>query len=114
MDEIANLLGKLKLPVGNEAACQEAIADALAREGVQFVREARLGPRSRIDFLCADGVGIEVKVEGSGAAVARQLKQYELFDSVKSLILVTRRSIDPRPAGFTKPIRVVWISRNLL
>ncbi len=72
----------------DEQQLHEAIAAALAADGVAFEREVRLGDRDRIDFI-ADTLGIEVKVDGSAAVVERQLARYAEHDRITALALVT-------------------------
>lgn len=86
----------------NEAILQDQIADTLSKAGLNHKREVWLSEADRIDFMCDDGVGIEVKIKGSAANIARQLKRYESADNLRHLVLVTRRSVDPRPAA--KPV----------
>ena len=51
-------------------------------------REVRLSVGERIDFLVYD-VGIEVKIDGSVAALMRQAARYLRCDEVRSLVVVT-------------------------
>ena len=75
------------LPVLYEAELCAAIARELERCGIPFEREVSLGDRRRIDFLCAGGVGIEVK-KGSPnrAALVAQARRYCSSDRVSSMI----------------------------
>ncbi|HMI94453.1 MAG TPA: hypothetical protein VK509_23935 [Polyangiales bacterium] len=75
-----------------EERLQAGIAQALAAEGLQLEREVVLAPGSRIDFLSADGIGIEVKIEGTETSVLRQLMRYAEIDRVRELVLFTTRS----------------------
>lgn len=66
---------------------------AIALDGaVKFHREVRLSGRDRIDFLCAYGVGIEVKVQGRASSVLSQLERYASHDQISALVLVTNRA----------------------
>lgn len=113
-NQISRALEMMKFSMRDEAMLQSEIADCLLANGVEFQREVVLGPNDRIDFLCAGGIGIEVKINGSAAAIARQLKRYEASDKISGLILASRVLIDPRPVGFSKPVHTVWLSRALL
>jgi hypothetical protein len=79
---------------GDEAELQAAIAKVLTAADLAFEREVKLGPRARIDFLVgARGldtcVGLEVKVKGAPAVIARQLALYAASPWVRDLVLVT-------------------------
>jgi hypothetical protein len=51
-------------------------------------REVQLTSRDRIDFM-VEGVGIEVKIKGSLAALTRQLHRYAQLDAIEALVVVT-------------------------
>lgn len=72
----------------NEAELHGGIAAALTTAGIAFVHEAVLSAGERPDFL-AGRVGIEVKIGGSAANVARQLSRYLQLDSIDAVLLVT-------------------------
>ena len=92
--EIAALIGCGRYDLSWETACQADIATMLATEGVAFLREHRLGPHARIDFLVEGGIGVEVKMNSAApAAIARQLARYAAYDAVSALILVTNRAV---------------------
>ncbi len=99
MSDLAPVLGVLRgvrFNWSSEEELQAGIAEVLAQEGFNFLREVWIGPISRqggrIDFLDAElRVGIEVKISGSPAAVARQLQRYFAAREVEGLILVTAR-----------------------
>ena len=85
------LLTRRRLPAATELVLQDAIAAAFTAEGVAFERELVLSPKDRIDFLCAEGVGVEVKIGGSLSDVTRQLHRYAQSDRIASLVLVSNR-----------------------
>jgi len=94
----------------DEAELQEAIAEALRRDGIDFEREVSLAPGDRIDFLVG-GVGIEVKLAGPPTAVLRQLSRYAASERVESLVLATivaRHATLPDELG-GKPLHVVTL-----
>lgn len=109
--ELARLIGSNRYRYQDEAQLHDAIALALEAAGVGAVAEARLSDRDRIDFL-AGSTGIEVKVAGSAAEVARQLRRYAEHPVIEALLLVTTRVRHrrmPRQIG-GKPVFVVWLS----
>ena len=76
--------------------------------GLEHEHEVRLDDHSRIDFLTAAGVGIEVKIAGSVEDVLRQLIRYSQHPRVQALVLVTTiaaHRVMPRELGL-KPVLV--------
>ena len=73
-----------------EAELQEAIFALLTAANIDFARECILTPTDRIDFLVG-GLGIEVKIDGSLAALTRQAHRYTALPSIESLLVVTSR-----------------------
>lgn len=86
---------RYRVPVGVEARLQAALRDRVfpaVLPGETVVPEFALGPEDRIDFwLPRVGVGLEVKVQGSSMAVARQLLRYVAHRDVRHLVLITTR-----------------------
>ena len=80
-------------PMEDEIGLQDRIETALTAGGITFEREVTLCRGSRIDFLAAGGVGIEVK-RGKPAKgpLLRQMARYAASESVSALILVTERT----------------------
>ena len=109
--DITSALRRARLPVGIEAALQEAIGRALERSGVAFEREVRISAADRIDFLAAGGVGIEAKARYPRRAIYRQLERYAQQDAITSLILVTGTAIGLPAQINGKPIHHVSIGR---
>lgn len=91
-DIVETLAGAGPFTYTDEIALHVAIARALDARGIEHEREVRLDERSRIDFLTRTGVGIEVKVGGSLAAVTRQMTRYATHSQVRELLLVTTRA----------------------
>lgn len=56
-------------------------------------REFVLDHRNTIDFLISGDLGIEVKIGGQKRAIYKQCERYCCFDKIKSLLLVTNRSM---------------------
>ena len=108
LDALANLrIGA----VPSEYDLHEMIADALRGAGIDFIHEAVLGPRCRIDFLVGD-VGIEVKKTYVGArALREQASRYLKFDALNGLILVTTRGARLPATIGTKPVTVFGLNR---
>lgn len=113
MDQIVTALQGARFDCTDEYRMQDGVAQALAAAGLEAEREAVLSRAERIDFLVA-GVGIECKVDGSAAAVARQVVGYLQHPQVSALLLITARarlgrSLPPSitVGGTIKLVRVV-------
>lgn len=104
--EVTALLRRTRMRVGNEAALQQSIEDALATAGYTYEREARLSAADRIDFLVG-GVGIEAKARYAKRAIYRQLERYAAQPQIAALILVTGTAMGlPAEIG-GKPVFIV-------
>ena len=106
LNEICERLSSARFNYNNEAELQAALAQHLA--SFQPRAEFRLNERDRIDFVI-EGIGIEVKVDGSRAAVLRQLHRYAHSGLLDALILVTTRTRHVMPTELNK-IPVVTVS----
>lgn len=116
---ITRTIADARFPYPDEATLQAALDGMLTSAGVGFRREFRLGgtSRDRIDFLLDDGIGIEVKVDGSAPNLARQVLRYVQHEEVQGLIVVTTRAKHqtiPNEAFGGKPGRVVFLLRSAL
>ncbi|MCG8400084.1 MAG: hypothetical protein MJA84_00640 [Firmicutes bacterium] len=81
--------------VMDEYSLQEMIAQKLTQAGIPFSKEHRLGPRNRIDFLTAGGVGIEVKKgKPYKRQVIGQLNRYAENPEITVIVLVVERNLD--------------------
>lgn len=90
--DVVAALSAATLTYTDEVSLHEDMSRVLSAADVDHTREVRLTPRDRIDFLTADGVGIEVKVAGSLAAVTRQMTRYAAHPDVRELVLVTTKA----------------------
>lgn len=108
---VADTIRRYRFLYRDEGQLQESLATVLAGAGHTVQREVILPRAGRIDFVVDDGIGIEVKVDGPAAAVARQLRRYASSPAINALILVTTRVRHTRvPAEINgKPIQVVTL-----
>lgn len=104
---VAAAIRRFDFRYADEDQLQEGLANALLSEGFDVKREVRLGPGERIDLL-VDRVGVEVKVKGSSAQVARQLARYGRHD-LDGLVLVTTK-LRHAPPSLPIPIEVVCLA----
>lgn len=90
-EEFVAIMQRYRIQHTSERELQAAVAEVLERNGVEFQRECVLSAGERIDFLLEDGVGVEIKIHGSAAQVARQLQRYAKCDGISALVLMTSR-----------------------
>jgi hypothetical protein len=117
-EQIAMRLRSFRMRTGQESDFQHDVATILARDGCVFEREYDLGPgRGRIDFYLPEiRTGLELKVKGTLADVARQLQRYATSREIEALVLVTGRTrlaAMPETLG-GKPVHLVSIWSALL
>jgi len=89
-DELSDLLSIQRFNFCSELELQDGIESVIRNAGLEYEREFKIGPGSRIDFLVGD-VGVEVKIGGSLQAATRQLHRYAQSEAIGSLILVSSR-----------------------
>lgn len=110
---VEGVFKQYRFKYASEKDLQQGIETVLVKHGIPCAREVRLAPGSHLDFLVGDGVGIEVKVDGSNSNVFRQLHRYAEFTQVKSLILYTTRTRHKAGLPLTmrdKPVRAIVLS----
>jgi hypothetical protein len=109
---LLSALSTLRLPPqADEFALQGEVEKALQREGIEYRREARLGPSARVDFLCGH-VAVEVKrVRPTRAALLRQLLRYAASNEVSSFIVVSERSLRLPGSIGGKPLYLLTLSK---
>ena len=89
---ITALLRKFRFAFTSESELQAGIAQALDRAGVAYRREHRLAAADRIDFMLAEGLGLEVKIDGATNALIRQVHRYAQHEEIRGLIVVVSRT----------------------
>jgi hypothetical protein len=105
--EVASSIRSFNFRYGDEDQLQEGLAEALTTAGFEVRREVRLSAGDRIDLLVGR-VGVEVKVAGSAARVARQIARYAKHD-LAGLVLVTNK-LRHSPPSISMPIEVVCLA----
>lgn len=90
--EIFTAISNCLFSLENEKQLQAEIAQRLEKYNIPYMREHHLDARNIIDFY-SFGTGIEIKISGSAKEIYRQCERYCQFEQVKSLILVTNRSM---------------------
>ena len=126
LDRVAAAIARHRFRFDRERDLQDGIALALEGASIGFRREVHLTTREAlasglraagcIDFLVDGGVGLEVKIGGTLAAVTRQLHRYAHASGVDSLLLVTaKKALDRLPDALVgKPLRVVHLLGSAL
>lgn len=107
-EAIAAIVRAHEFRYSSEDQLQQGLTELLAQQGFDVAREVRLNPRDRIDLLVGR-VGIEVKVAGTNANVARQCARYLKSDKIDELVLVTNRT--RHVLGVGPDVQVVSIAR---
>lgn len=116
VEEVIAAIRRIRIdPVARETQIYDYINRELVAAGITFTREARLGPRSRIDYLLPGGLGIEVKKgKPSKGALLAQAVKYCGFDQVRTLLLVVERCTWLPTMTFSSGKRVYYIGLNRL
>ena len=91
-EQIVTEIYRHKFHYRDEKELQKGISILLSQLGLEFYPEVPLSRLDRIDFLVADGIGIEVKINSPLTPVIRQLWRYSECPEIQALILVTTRS----------------------
>jgi len=92
MADLRRAFAGLSCAVADEAGLSAIVRARLESAGFEFRAEVALDgdKRNRIDFV-VDGVGLELKIDGSPAAVLRQLDRYSAAAELSAVVLITTR-----------------------
>lgn len=112
--DLARFLRRGNYRLGREVFLQEDVEKALREQGVQFKREATLGPGERVDFLCWGEIALELKLRCSPRVMMRQLQRYAAHEQVKSIILLTATITSMPDSMNGKPVFVVNLGAGYL
>ena len=112
LQSVLDALMELRPPFAPyEADIHALVAEQLARSGLPYTHEAKLGPGCRIDFLVGD-VGVEVKKgRADPKRWGQQLSRYASCGGLSGLILVTQHSVAMPESVGSVPLRVLSIQR---
>ena len=96
MQRVAEALHTIRAPRPDmEYDLHRLVAEALLRAGISFKHETQLAPRCRIDFLCEEGIGIEIKRgKPQKTPLAAQLARYAQSGGLTGLIVVSEKAAD--------------------
>jgi hypothetical protein len=114
LEEVVSSLRRLRIhSITLEYDLQAQIAARFDVDGIPYSKEYRLGPRNRVDFLVAGGIGVEVKKGKPNAGdVAAQVERYCRHEDVRALVLVVERSVfNHLEESNGKPVRYVALNK---
>lgn len=114
--KVVDVLKRLRVAnIENEYILQEMIKEQLILEDIAFIKEYKLAPRNRVDFLIMPGVIIEVKrgrKKPNLTSVINQLSRYTSYDDVCAVILVVERNLTIPEEINGKPCVSVGLNKN--
>ncbi len=111
--EIASFLKQFRFSFETEKELQRQIETKFQEYKICYDRECILSKGETPDFMIGD-VCVEVKTKGGKVAIYKQMERYASHDRVKSLILVTNRSMGLPVAINNKPACQVSLGRAWL
>lgn len=113
VQKILSILSNYRFSLQNEKKLQSEIAAKLDELGVSFKKEYCLDNKNIPDFFI-DGIAIEIKIQGNAKQIYKQCERYCLFNEVKSLILITNRSMGFPAEINNKPCYVLKLGKSWL
>ena len=110
LDQVLDALKSIRCPqLTDEYDLHAIVAEALQKAQIEFIHEAKLAARCRIDFLCG-GIGIECKRgKIDQKAAVRQLEKYA--EAVDALILVSEHLLSLPGTICGKPVRQISLRK---
>lgn len=108
------LAGK-RLPLQDEKALQNSIWSVFEADAATWkcAREVKIAG-GIIDFIVAGDTGVEIKIKGTAAAIARQLAGYAAEARLSGLVLVTAKTVAVPPMIGGKPVAILDLGRAWL
>jgi hypothetical protein len=100
-------------PVAYERNLCKQIEEVLTAAKIGFVREFKLAPRCRIDYITDAGVGIEVKKgKPNSRLLSVQVSRYCEAGPIRALVIVVERCVFKHDAELMgKPIHYVALNK---
>ncbi|HML37016.1 MAG TPA: hypothetical protein PKA19_06320 [Bacillota bacterium] len=95
IEKVTSALETLRVgKIIEEYDLQDKIAKAFDVAGIEYQKEYRLGTGSRVDFLTAYGIAVEVKKgKPNRASLETQINRYAEFEEVQAIIIVVETSL---------------------
>jgi hypothetical protein len=110
--QIIQTIKNSKFPLHDEKELQAAINEKLNIFPGK-IREFELSKSSVVDFFI-NGIAIEVKIKQSARSIYRQCQKYCKHESVKSLILITNRTMGFPDTIEDKPCYLIILGKAWL
>jgi hypothetical protein len=111
--DIAELLSRFRFTLKPESVLQVEM-DGVLREGfpgVEVLREHRLGPTDRPDWLVDERFVVEAKIRSAGRRlIERQILRYAAYPHIEGIVLATGKSMPPIAARV--PVLIVSLARG--
>ncbi len=106
LEQLESVLREIRLsPVMSENKLHVHVQNTLSDKGFLVEHEAKVAPRSRVDFLVGK-IAIEIKRNRPNkTALIKQLKRYAGSPLVDAIIVLTEKSVSLPPTILNKPIR---------
>ncbi len=111
--EIIQTIQCNRFDLQDEKVLQNQISQSFDLNFVVYRKEFRLDEKNILDFLI-DDVGVEVKIKGSKRQIYKQCERYCGFDRIKSLLLITNRSMGFPSEINGKPIYIFNLGKSWL
>ncbi len=108
LPDVLAALARIRTRASTEADLQAAVGMAFKLARVPHEQQVRISPHDRLDFLAGD-VAVELKVDGSAAALLRQLDRYAAHERVGAIVVVSTRArhLEMPAALRGKPVHLV-------
>lgn len=112
LETVLGALEELRSPFAlYENDIHRMVEKRLTEAGLAFIHEAKIGPGCRIDYL-VDGVGVEIKKgRPDSKTLEKQLKRYAQCDGIKSLIVLSQRTVALPKMILGKPVHVIVLNQ---
>lgn len=113
---VVGILKRYEFRFSSEAELQNGVGEVLEKNGIFYAREYSLTERDRIDFYLPAGIGLEVKIDGSGNDLLRQCSRYLQLPQLHALVVVAagHRLASAIPSTLCgKPLAVINVRASL-
>ena len=112
IDAVFQALQHIRCPqLTDEYDLHALAAEALQGAGIEFIHEARIAPRSRIDLLCGR-IGVECKRGKLNAKrIYAQLCKYAQSERIDGIILLSEHALSLPGSIIGKPLKQISLSQ---
>jgi len=110
IDNLFKMITSSPIMVTTEKEVQSELEGLLIKNSISNQREFKLSDKDIPDFMLDDGTIIEVKIKGPKRSIYRQIERYAKDDKVKTIVLITNRSLGFPSEINSKPCYVINLS----